>query len=114
MVMWYNNENLKHLIVFMHLGGDNVRPYWDRYYGGAQGVIFVIDSSCDAKTMETTVKEFNRALDNDELEGLPLFVLANFQDVPGARSASDVSGFKTCISMGECNSILSAYTLLGT
>lgn len=71
-------------------GGDNVRPYWDRYYTTAQGVIFVVESSCDEKTMEVTKAEFHKAMQNEQLSGLPLLVLANFQDVPGARTEQQI------------------------
>ena len=72
-------------------GGDTVRPYWDRYFLGAQGVIFVVDSSADEKTMDLTIQEFHKALDNNQLDGLPLLILANYQDVKGARSEQEVN-----------------------
>lgn len=71
-------------------GGEHVRPYWDRYYTGSQGVIFVVDSSSDDKTMEIARTEFDKALSHHELDGLPLLVLANYQDVPGARSETQI------------------------
>ncbi|KAL4227629.1 ADP-ribosylation factor-like protein 15 [Mactra antiquata] len=71
-------------------GGDNVRPYWDRYYTGAQGIIYVIDCSSDEETMEKSKKEFDKAMGNHQLDGLPLLVLANYQDVPGARNESQI------------------------
>jgi GTPase SAR1 family protein len=71
-------------------GGDNVRPYWDRYYTGGDGVIFVVDSSADDKTMEVAKSEFDKALSHHELDGLPLLFLANYQDVPGAKSEAQV------------------------
>ena len=73
-----------------HTGGDNVRPYWDKYFQGSQGVIFVIDSTCDTQTMDQNKEEFDKAMDNEELEGLPLLVLANHQDKQGARKPDEV------------------------
>ncbi|XP_052795913.1 ADP-ribosylation factor-like protein 15 [Mya arenaria] len=71
-------------------GGDNVRPYWNRYYGGSQGVIFVVDSSADSSTMDKCLAAFDEALSHPELDGLPLLVLANFQDKPRARREDEV------------------------
>ncbi|WAR00841.1 ARL15-like protein [Mya arenaria] len=72
------------------VGGDNVRPYWNRYYGGSQGVIFVVDSSADSSTMDKCLAAFDEALSHPELDGLPLLVLANFQDKPRARREDEV------------------------
>ena len=72
-------------------GGDNVRPYWDKYFQGAQGVIFVVDSTCDEEEMTQNRTELDKAMENDELSGLPLLVLANQQDKMGARKPSEVS-----------------------
>lgn len=67
-----------------------MRPYWDRYYTGGHGIIFVVDSSADDKTMEVAKTEFDKALSHHELDGLPLLMLANYQDVPGARTEEQV------------------------
>ncbi|XP_052283360.1 ADP-ribosylation factor-like protein 15 [Dreissena polymorpha] len=71
-------------------GGDNVRPYWNRYYSGAQGVIFVVDSSADDVSMEKCRNQFEDALDDPDLDGLPLLVLANFQDKANARKEQEI------------------------
>ena len=71
-------------------GGDSVRPYWDKYYQGAQGVIFVVDSTCNEEDMETNKEEFEKAIENEEFIGLPLLVLANHQDKAGARKPEQV------------------------
>lgn len=71
-------------------GGDSVRPYWDRYYTGGNGVIFVVDSSADDKTMQIAKTEFDKAMSHHELDNLPLLMLANYKDVPGARSEEQI------------------------
>lgn len=71
-------------------GGDNVRPYWNRYYSGAQGIIFVVDSTADEKSMDVAKEEFDKAINDDQLEGLPLLFLANYQDRPGAATQDQV------------------------
>ena len=67
-----------------------MRPYWDRYFQGAQGVIYVIDSTCDEDDMNKNKEEFDKALDNEDLLELPLLVLANHQDKAGARKPEEV------------------------
>lgn len=78
-------------IVLPLVGGDNVRPYWDKYFQGAQGVVYVIDSSCDEETMNQNKDEFEKALNNEELDNLPLLILASHQDKIGARKPEEVS-----------------------
>ncbi|KAJ8304983.1 hypothetical protein KUTeg_018566, partial [Tegillarca granosa] len=70
-------------------GGDTVRPYWDKYYLGAQGVIFVVDSSADEDSYKIASTELHNALADPELDRLPLLVLCNFQDKPGARKQDE-------------------------
>lgn len=67
-----------------------MRPYWNRYYSGAQGIIFVVDSTADEKSMDVAKEEFDKAINDDQLEGLPLLFLANYQDRPGAATQDQV------------------------
>jgi len=72
-------------------GGDNVRKYWPHYYGGAQAVVFVVDSSSNDDDVDLAAAELQEALTHPSLESLPLLVLANKQDVQGARSTDELS-----------------------
>ena len=54
-------------------------------------MIYVIDSTCDEDEMNQNRTELDKAMDNEELDGLPLLVLANQQDKLGARKPSEVS-----------------------
>lgn len=73
-------------------GGDNVRKYWPHYFGGgAQGIVFVVDSSCNDDDVDLAAAELQEALSHPSLESLPLLVLANKQDVNGARSTDELS-----------------------
>ncbi|KAK3097809.1 hypothetical protein FSP39_013395 [Pinctada imbricata] len=71
-------------------GGENVRPYWDRYFSGSQGVVFVVNSAASEEEMTQANTELHKALADPELDGLPLLLLCNFSDVDGARSTSQV------------------------
>ncbi|XP_067664421.1 ADP-ribosylation factor-like protein 15 [Haliotis asinina] len=74
-------------------GGENVRPYWDRYFEGSQGIIFVVDSASSEEDFATAKSELNKALSNQFLRGLPLLILANHQDVEGAKSEAEIAQF---------------------
>ena len=67
-----------------------MRPYWDRYFTGSQGVVFVVNSAASEEEMATANTELHKALADPELDGLPLLVLANYNDIAGARSLSQV------------------------
>ncbi|KAK3601045.1 hypothetical protein CHS0354_029269 [Potamilus streckersoni] len=72
-------------------GGDNVRPYWDRYYLGTQGIIFVVNSAGSEEELNTTKEEFRKVMENEQLEGFPLLVLCNHQDQEAARSTDEIT-----------------------
>ncbi|XP_031560756.1 ADP-ribosylation factor-like protein 15 [Actinia tenebrosa] len=67
-------------------GGDGVRKYWQHYYDGSQGVIFVVDSTSSEEDLELAAAELQSALSHPALRDLPLLVLANKQDEKEARS----------------------------
>ncbi|CAH1796987.1 unnamed protein product [Owenia fusiformis] len=71
-------------------GNDKVRPFWNKYYSKSEGVIFVVDSSVNNEELETTELELCKALENDNLRGLPCMILANCQDKEGAQSLDDL------------------------
>lgn len=70
--------------------------YWNKYFCGAQAVIFVIDSAGSKESMETANAELHKALADPELDGLPLLVLGNHQDKEGARSKEQVLQLFKC------------------
>ncbi|XP_033751002.1 ADP-ribosylation factor-like protein 15 [Pecten maximus] len=71
-------------------GGESVRPYWDRYYGGAQGIIFVVDSTSSDEKLKLASNELHKALGDPVLDDLPLIVLCNYQDKQEAKSPTQL------------------------
>ena len=71
-------------------GQDKIRPLWRHYFIGCEGLIFVVDSS-DASRFSEAREELAWILDSDEMEGVPLVILANKQDLPNAQSPADVA-----------------------
>jgi len=54
------------------------------------GAIFIVDSS-DRDRIQDAKEELFRMLDNDDMTGAVLLVLANKQDLPGAMSAAEMA-----------------------
>ncbi|KAL4237531.1 hypothetical protein ACF0H5_002245 [Mactra antiquata] len=71
-------------------GQDRMRPLWRMYLRGTDGVIFVVDSADRERIMEAK-DELMRVLDTQEMRNVPLVVLANKQDLPGAVSADQLT-----------------------
>jgi small GTP-binding protein len=67
---------------FWNLGGGTpLRPMWRMYFREARAVIFVIDSA-DRTRMGLAVTEFTHLLDEAELRGVPILIIANKKDKP--------------------------------
>ena len=57
-----------------------VRPYWRCYYPNSRAIVFVIDSS-DKDRIDIVKQELFLILQEEELKGIPVAILANKQDV---------------------------------
>ncbi|KAM8853360.1 ADP-ribosylation factor-like protein 14 [Synchiropus splendidus] len=66
-------------------GQRKMRPHWKHHYADTAGLMFVVDSS-DLKRLDEARKELHRVLRYETLRGVPLVVLSNKQDLPGALS----------------------------
>ncbi|XP_039985962.1 ADP-ribosylation factor-like protein 14 [Xiphias gladius] len=66
-------------------GQKKMRPHWKHHYTDTAGLMFVVDS-WDHERMDEARKELHRVLRYESLRGVPLVVLANKQDLPGALS----------------------------
>ncbi|KAF8845747.1 hypothetical protein PAXINDRAFT_166172 [Paxillus involutus ATCC 200175] len=73
------------------LGGQSsIRPYWRCYFPNTSAIIYVIDSSDHAR-LTTSRGELLTMLSEDELNGVPLLVFCNKQDVEGALKPEQIS-----------------------
>eukprot|EP00918_Siedleckia_nematoides_P003354 GHVU01007585.1.p1 GENE.GHVU01007585.1~~GHVU01007585.1.p1 ORF type:complete len:211 (+),score=39.94 GHVU01007585.1:196-828(+) len=73
------------------LGGqDNLRAGWTSYFRNADGLIFVVDAN-DTESMTVAKMELFNALLHDLLADAAVLVLANKQDIQGARPAAMVA-----------------------
>ncbi|KAL7538154.1 hypothetical protein ACHAWF_006015 [Thalassiosira exigua] len=70
-------------------GQKTIRPYWRNYFDRTDALIYVIDSS-DSQRMEETGRELDQLLNERKLDGVPLLVFANKQDLLNALSAEEI------------------------
>ncbi|XP_033101242.1 ADP-ribosylation factor-like protein 15 [Anneissia japonica] len=82
-------------------GAENIRQYWNRYYDGAEAVVFVIDSASAEDNMQQIADEMKAALCHNHLKGLPLLVLAHCQDKDGARGIEEITELLDLEMIGE-------------
>jgi hypothetical protein len=66
------------------------RPYWRCYFPNTSAIIYVIDSSDQAR-LTTSRTELLTMLSEEELKGAPLLVFCNKQDVDGALKPEEIS-----------------------
>ena len=71
-------------------GQEKIRRMWKQYLSNTQGLVFVVDSSDTARINESKV-ELNMLLDAEEMQGVPVVVLANKQDVSYAVTPTDLA-----------------------
>ena len=66
---------------FWDLGGqDELQSLWDKYYAESHAVIYVVDSH-DHERLDESKEAFDKMIVNESLEGVPLLLLANKQDL---------------------------------
>ncbi|XP_060540316.1 ADP-ribosylation factor-related protein 1 isoform X2 [Pantherophis guttatus] len=88
----------KSRLMFWDLGGqDELQSLWDKYYAESHGVIYIIDST-DEERLSESKRAFEKMITNEVLEGVPLLVLANKQDIENCLSIPDIkTAFSDCI-----------------
>ncbi|EPY87792.1 ADP-ribosylation factor-related protein 1 [Camelus ferus] len=68
-------------LMFWDLGGqEELQSLWDKYYAECHGVIYVIDST-DEERLSESKHAFEKMVTSEALDGVPILVLANKQDV---------------------------------
>nr|XP_014341834.1 PREDICTED: ADP-ribosylation factor-like protein 3 isoform X2 [Latimeria chalumnae] len=73
------------------IGGQRkLRPYWKKYLENTDLLIYVVDST-DEKRFEETGQELAELTEEEKLNGVPLLVFANKQDLVTAAAAADIA-----------------------
>lgn len=71
-------------------GQKKMREHWKSFYQDTAGLLFVVDCS-DKGRFEEAKRELEHTLKNEHLQGLPVVILANKQDVGGALTATEIT-----------------------
>ena len=70
-------------------GQKHIRPYWKNYYPNTDGIIYIVDSS-DNRRFDEAAEELEDLTGQEDLEGVPILVLANKQDLLNSANAAAV------------------------
>ncbi|KAG8445227.1 hypothetical protein GDO86_010127 [Hymenochirus boettgeri] len=87
--MIHTKKNL-HLTMWDIGGQKKMRSYWCYYFENTDGLVYVVDSS-DKQHMDESKKEFICILQNELFKNVPVVLLANKQDLPGALDAEEIT-----------------------
>ncbi|XP_074046946.1 ADP-ribosylation factor-like protein 14 [Macrotis lagotis] len=79
-----------HLTVWDVGGQLRMRSLWDHYLENTDVLVYVVDST-DQQHLEASRKEFELILKNEHIKCVPVVLLANKQDLPGALTAEDIT-----------------------
>ncbi|XP_037382577.1 ADP-ribosylation factor-like protein 14 [Talpa occidentalis] len=79
------------LLTIWDVGGqEKMRTVWDYYCENTDGLLYVVDST-DKQRLEDSRREFEHILKNEHIKHVPVVLLANKQDMPGALTAEDIT-----------------------
>uniref|UniRef100_UPI00358FFCA0 ADP-ribosylation factor-related protein 1-like n=1 Tax=Myxine glutinosa TaxID=7769 RepID=UPI00358FFCA0 len=77
-------------LMFWDLGGqEELQSLWDKYYAECHGLIYVVDS-VDEERLPESRQAFDKMVSSETLEGVPLLLLVNKQDVEGCLSVPEI------------------------
>jgi len=114
----FNVEYLKYENVNFQVwdigGQSEIRPYWRCYYENTNAIVFAVDSS-DKDRIDIVKHELFLLLEEEELKGVPLAILANKQDIKDCFTEIEITDllelknirnrqwqiFKTCAKEGD-------------
>ncbi|KAL2540140.1 GTP-binding protein 1 [Abeliophyllum distichum] len=80
-------------LVFWDLGGQpGLRSIWEKYYEEAHALIYVVDAASPSR-FEDSKSALEKVLLHEDLQGAPLLILANKQDLAEAVSVEELSRY---------------------
>jgi ADP-ribosylation factor-like protein 3 len=73
------------------IGGQKaIRTYWENYYDNVDILVYVVDAA-DKKRLEESGTEFNNLISDAKMQGVPILVFANKQDLDNAVQPDEVA-----------------------
>ncbi|KAJ3195887.1 hypothetical protein HK101_010719 [Irineochytrium annulatum] len=89
----FNSETVRYKNLTLQMydcgGQDSIRPLWRHYFAGCNGLVFVVDSK-DAQRFDEARTELHKVLETPDMAGVPVVIIANKQDLPGAHPPDDL------------------------
>jgi len=77
-------------INFWDLGGQQeLQTLWDKYFAECHGIVFVIDSS-DPERLRESWRAFDKILDSEVIEGVPVAIVCNKQDIEDCLTIAEI------------------------
>ncbi|CAB1335970.1 unnamed protein product [Coregonus sp. 'balchen'] len=70
-------------------GQPRFRSMWERYCRGVSAIVYMVDAADPEKT-EASKNELHNLLDKPQLQGIPVLVLGNKRDLPGALDEKEL------------------------
>ncbi|KAJ4454613.1 putative ADP-ribosylation factor; Arf family Arf6 [Paratrimastix pyriformis] len=93
----------KLLFKIWDIGGQlETRPVWRHYFSGMKGLVYVVDAAAEQRFNETT-QVLSRVICDPQLSGVPLLVLANKSDLPGAKDSGTLCSLLNLPELGLQN-----------
>ncbi|XP_069476327.1 ADP-ribosylation factor-like protein 14 [Ambystoma mexicanum] len=71
-------------------GQQNMRKLWYYYFENTDGLVYVVDSA-NKVHLDESKREFELVLKNELVKKVPVVVMANKQDLPGALNAEELT-----------------------
>ncbi|XP_035230784.1 ADP-ribosylation factor-like protein 15 [Stegodyphus dumicola] len=72
-------------------GSDVIRPFWNKYFEGQHGILYVIDAAADDESLKEAVKILHEVISASSLKGVPCVILATHQDVKGSKTQEEIA-----------------------
>jgi ADP-ribosylation factor related protein 1 len=77
-------------INFWDLGGQKqLQSIWEKYYDDCHAIVFVVDAT-DRERIDECKTILEKVIRNDIVEGVPVLMVANKQDVSGALKLHEI------------------------
>ncbi|XP_042321125.1 ADP-ribosylation factor-like protein 8A isoform X3 [Sceloporus undulatus] len=70
-------------------GQPRFRSMWERYCRGVSAIVYMVDAA-DLEKIEASKNELHNLLDKPQLQGIPVLVLGNKRDLPGALDEKEL------------------------
>ncbi|XP_076342006.1 ADP-ribosylation factor-like protein 15 [Tachypleus tridentatus] len=67
-------------------GGQDVKVFWNKYFHGQHGILFVVDASSNEQDLRSSKEALEAVLSDSALKGVPCVVLVTHLDTPERKT----------------------------